>query len=91
MILVIKNMETELFYFICYPKGDKSKIKVIDESETLRYEKDNFSIVNDLEWYNAQEAIEYAKKLAEQNNLTYIPFESRYGQDSEEDNFLYLK
>ena len=80
----------ELFYFLCYPRGDKSKIKVIDECENLRYEKNDYSIVNDLEWYNARDAIEYARKLAEQNNLTYEPFDSRYGEDDEND-FLYLK
>lgn len=75
----------ELFYFICYPCGDRTKITVIDEQQSLHYEKHDFALVNDLEWDNVKEAIEYAKKLAEKYNLNYSPFESRYGQDEDED------
>lgn len=82
-------MEGELFYFLAYPRGDRAKITVIDESESSRYEKNDYSIVNELEWDNPKDAIEYARKLAEQNNLIYEPFDSRYGQYGD-DNFLYL-
>ena len=74
----------ELFYFICHPQGDKSKIKVIDEQQSLHYEKHDFALINDLEWDNVKDAIEYAKKLAEKYNLEYIPFESRCGHDEDE-------
>ena len=74
----------ELFYFICHPQGDKSKIEVIDEQQSLHYEKYHFALVNDLEWNNVKDAIEYAKKLAEKYNLEYIPFESRCGYDEDE-------
>lgn len=82
----------EIFYFICYPQGDRSKIQVIDEQQNLHYEKHDFALVNDLEWDNSKEAISYAKNLAEKYNLTYVPFESRCSHDKDEgsDSYLYL-
>lgn len=76
----------KLFYFICYPAGThRSSITVIDEREDFRYEKNDFALVNDLEWGNVKEAIDYTKKLAEKHKLVYMPFESRYGQDDDEE------
>jgi hypothetical protein len=80
---------SEIFYFLCYPKGDKSKITVIDEQTDLHYEKYDFSLVNDLEWNNSEDAIDYAKKLAEKYHLTYEPFENRCGEPMHK-NGLYL-
>ena len=69
----------EIFYFLCYPKGNKSRITVIDEQQSLHYEKHDFSLVNDLEWNNSKDAIDYAEKLAEKYNFIYEPFENRCG------------
>lgn len=81
-------MET-IFYFLCYPKGDKTKITVIDMSENDRDEKTDFSLVNRLEWDNWNDAALYGISLAHKYNLEYEPFESRYNNTSE-DSGLYL-
>jgi enolase len=79
----------ELFYFLCHPRGDKSVVCVIDLQTCLSYEKSDYALVNDLEWYDRDEAIDYARKLCIKYNLTYEPFESRY-DNYEENDYLYL-
>lgn len=81
---------TDIFYFLCHPRGDKSKITVIDEQESFTNEKYDFSLVNDLEWNNSEEAIDYAKKLANKHNLVYEPFENRCGEQIHKSSGLYL-
>ncbi len=84
----------ELFYFLCHPGGDESKVEVIDMQLNLSYEKYEYALVNDIVWYDdVNEAIDYAKKLCIKYDLTYIRFESRYsnyGEDKEETSYLYL-
>ena len=80
----------EIFYFLCHPKGDKTRICVIDEQESLHYEKYDFSLVNDMEWDNSEEAIDYAKKLAVKYDLVYEEFENRCGEKIHKSTGLYL-
>lgn len=60
-----------IFYFLCYPRGDRTTITVIDLSYTCSYERDEWSNVNDMTFYTPEVAIEYAKDLAHRHNLKY--------------------
>jgi hypothetical protein len=83
-------MEEYIFYFLCYPSGDRTRITVIDEFESSRYEKNDYALVNDLEWDNSENAIAYGRTLAEKYNLIYEPFKPRCGNINNEDSYLYL-
>lgn len=78
-------MTTENFYFIAYPKGDRSSITVIDLAHSVDYEREDWATVNDLNFSTPDEAITYARGLAEKYGLRYELFESRYNQDLNEE------
>ncbi len=82
--------EFDGFYFLCFPVGDTTKITVIDLMNCVSYERDEFACVNDIDFYDKDEAITYARKLCDKYNKTYIPFDSRYGNADEVEN-LYLE
>jgi len=70
--------ESETFYFVIHPKGDRSVVTVIDLAICMRYERSDWMAVNDEDFYGRDEAIEHARALAEKYKLRYEPFESRY-------------
>lgn len=70
-------------YFAIFSKKDKSKIKVIDLSSEVDYERTEWSLVDDEIFYDAKSAIQHSKSIASSRGLTYSPFESRYGDDDE--------
>lgn len=78
-------MTTENFYFIAWPKGDRSSITVIDLAHSVDYEREDWATVNDLNFSTPDEAITYARGLAEKFGLRYELFESRYNQDLNEE------
>jgi hypothetical protein len=65
---------------IIYPGGDRTKIKVCEVYDDL-YDYDVASR-RDFDEYDIDEAIEYAKMLAKQNNLEYV------GNNLERNNYL---
>lgn len=75
-----------VFYFICYPRGDKSKIAVIDLDYCMDYERDEWSTVNKINYDVRDDAIRQARYLAKKYDLKYEMFESRY--DSNMDEYL---
>jgi hypothetical protein len=79
----------DIFYFLCYPKGDKTKIQVIDLSYACSYERDEWSNVNDMTFYTADEAISYARELASRHNKEYVSFDSRYDESTSENDYIY--
>jgi hypothetical protein len=66
-------------YFICYPRGDKSKITVAYESIACDYEIRDYALASRQRWYESKPAIEYCKQLAKEFNLTYVPFDDEDG------------
>jgi hypothetical protein len=58
-------------FFIIYPSGDKSKLGVIELSEHMKYELSDYAVASRKEFSENEEAIEYAKQLAKENNLQY--------------------
>lgn len=72
------------FYFIVYSGGDESVLTVIDLSNVASYERDQFSPVNEDNYYELAEAINDAKALAKKYSLRYERFESRYNSELNE-------
>ena len=71
-------------YFACYPRGDKTKVTVID----VQYadEMHEWSVAHPNDFYVRDEAIEFTRQFAETHGLTYVLFESRY--DNEKNEYL---
>ena len=69
----------------------KLEITVLDLSFNVSYQRNDWSNVNSETFNDHLSAISYAKKLAKQNGLKYIPFTSRYDSDLNEFNNLVLK
>jgi len=80
----MQNNNESLIYFLCYPKGDRSKITVIDLHPLVSYERDDWINVNDSTFSTAEEAIKEGRKIAKKYNLTYEMFESRYNESTSE-------
>ena len=80
---------TDIFYFLCFPQGDRTKITVIDLQNCVDYERDEWSNVNKNTYFDHAEAIRAARDIAERYNLEYIPFESRYNRELNENLYLY--
>jgi hypothetical protein len=70
-------------YFVVYMKN-KTVITVIDLSPSARHERDQWETVNDENFYDRNNAVGYAQKLAEKYNLGYKPFDSRYDKSLNE-------
>lgn len=75
----------ETFFFACHPCGNKDEITVVDLAYQMSYKKHEWDCVNDKELHDAEDACKYARALAEKYGLKYIPFDSRYGDDYEDD------
>ena len=80
----------DVIYFIAFLGGDKSKITVIDLSNVTLYQRDQFSPVNDDNYYELNLALTDAKSLAKKYNLEYVLFDSRYNKDLSEKVQLFL-
>jgi hypothetical protein len=72
------------FYFIVHPKGDRSRLKVIDLSPSNSHEKSDYALVNEKNFYDHLEAISYARNLAKKFKLEYDMFKSSYDDDKNE-------
>jgi len=81
----------EFIYFIANQGGNKSKITVIDLANVTVYEREEFSPVNDDNYYELAEALADAKAIASKYDLEYVPFESRYNRELNEKTQLTLK
>lgn len=74
---------TDTFYFVV-SDDVPSQVKVIDLQCNTSYKRDDFNPVDDRDFNDLNEAIRYAKKIAEINNVRYVPFESRYDRSLNE-------
>lgn len=80
----------DTFYFVIHPSGDRSAVKVIDLASCVSNERSEWLAVNDQDFSERDEAIEYARGLAQKYGLRYVPFESRYNKDLNESYSLEL-
>lgn len=58
-------------YFIIYPSGDRSKLSIVELDDCMRYELSDYAVASRKEFYENEEAVEYAKQLAKENDLQY--------------------
>jgi hypothetical protein len=71
------------FYFLCYPRGDRNCLTVIDLAHVVGYERGEWDAVTPDDFDDRNEAIRAARKLAQEHGKTYEMFESRYGAMNE--------
>jgi len=69
-------------YYIIYPRGDRSKIGVVEIPDSMSYELSDYAVASRREFHDDEgaEARRYAKKLASENDKTY--------ESDEQDDYL---
>lgn len=59
-------------WIIVFPRGERSRLSVVEICEALHYEKADYAIASREEFYgDPRGAHEYAKQLAAENGLIY--------------------
>jgi len=69
-------------WLIIYPRGDKTKLSIVEIVPALDYEIADYSVASRQAIYDLDEARTYAKSLAKANGLTYE------GDNSDEPDYL---
>lgn len=69
----------ERIYIIIFPSGDKTKLSTTYLTSCTYYEKNDYAVASRHEFTDEDEAINYCKQLAKENNLIY---------DGDDDGFL---
>lgn len=59
-------------YHIVYPGGERDKLTVIELSIGIKYELSDYDVASRKEFFDEDEAILYAKKLAYKNDKIYV-------------------
>jgi hypothetical protein len=66
------NSEDLSTYIIVYPRGDRSRLAVVEIVPALDYEKGDYAIASRKEFFGDNEgACKYARELARENGLSY--------------------
>jgi len=65
-------------YFIIFPCGDRNKISVVEIIPALSYEINDYAVASRKEFHEVEEAVEYAKNLAKENNKEYVGDDDGY-------------
>lgn len=58
-------------YHIVYPRGDRSKICVVEIVDALSYELSDYALASRNSFTDPDEAVAYAKELAKTHNIKY--------------------
>lgn len=74
----------DLFYFLVYPRGDKSQIEVVDLAFAVSWEAGEYCRATPRDYRDRSSAILEARRLAQQYGLKYNLFESRYIRENDE-------
>ena len=74
---------TDTFYFVALV-NKRTALTVIDLAHCVDYERDEWCVVDDVNFDNPPEAIAHAKRLAALNGLEYSRFDSRYNSSLSE-------
>lgn len=61
----------------------------MDLGQSVSYQRYEFPVMNDTNYYELSEAIESAKGLADRHQLRYNAFESLYDSDLNEKTFIH--
>lgn len=75
---------SETFYFVAFNGLDETTLLVIDLAHVVDYERDEWNVVDQVNFDDRDEAIAHARGLAEGNGLKYKTFESRYNSSLNE-------
>jgi len=65
-------------YFIIFPSGDRTKISVVEITNSLRYELSDYAVASRREFLDKPSSITYAIGLAREHNLTYVGDDEGY-------------
>ena len=79
----VEDSQRETFFFIIFTTTAKETVQVMDLSHTCSYQRDDWNCVNSENYDNRDAAIACARALANEHNLKYDLFESRYGDEPE--------
>jgi hypothetical protein len=63
-------------FFIVYPGGDRTKLKVIELSFSCEYEISEYDQASRQTFHSFDDASEHAINLARENDLTYVKEDS---------------
>lgn len=55
-------------YYIVYPRGDRSKLTVIELVDALDYELNDYAVASKNSFFEEIDAVKYAEDLALKNN-----------------------
>lgn len=75
-----------MIYFMCYPRGNESRVTVVDLREGSLYEIDEWRRPDDETFASRDEAIMHARNFAFNHNKEYVLFNSRYDESMNEYN-----
>lgn len=67
--------ESNSFFIIVHPNGDRSKLTVVEIVRALDYEKNDYMVASDLEFETAELASAYARPLAARWRKEYEPYD----------------
>lgn len=59
-------------FFIVFPSGDRSKLSVLELSDSMYYERHDYAMASRKEFRDEDEAREYARELANQHDKEYV-------------------
>ena len=74
----------DTFYFVVFTADEEDTLTVIDLAKCVSYERDDWNCIDNLNFQERDEAIEYARVVAQANNMKYRPFTSRYSSELNE-------
>jgi len=63
----------ESTYHIVFPSGDRKKLYVVEILDALSYELDDYAVASRKAFPDRKSACEYAKGLAKEHSLMYVP------------------
>lgn len=77
--------DNQAFYFVIFPGGDQSQIKVLELYDSNLYEKSEYLMASRNQYTDLQRAIKYARELSQKYGKTYIPYNE---EDKQEGSYL---
>ena len=78
-------MDNKIFYFVARVKTEQGMgVTVIDLSEAVDYQRNDWDAVNDFNHESLEGALAEARLFAFDNDVPYVPYESRYDESTNE-------
>ena len=84
--VVVETKMSDTFYFVAEIKlrNEDPAITVIDLGHNVDYQRNDWGVVNDINYDTPSPAIAFAKAYARKHNLPYVLFVSRYDTSTSE-------